>query len=70
MRPHGTAIRDIRNGQNLGLRKLAERTGLNRGYLSRIERGLIRTPASGTLQRIADGLKVPVDAITITEEKP
>lgn len=69
MRPHGIAIRDIRKGQNIGLRTLAERTGLDRGHLSRIEQGKVRNPASVTLQRIADGLKVPVDAITITEEK-
>lgn len=64
MRPNGTAIRDIRKGQNIGLRLLAERTGLDRSHLSRIERGKVRNPASATLQRIADGLKVPVDAIT------
>ncbi|MFS4103850.1 helix-turn-helix domain-containing protein [Streptomyces sp. PD-S100-1] len=69
MRPHGTAIRDIRNGQNLGLRALAERAGIDRGHLSRIERGEVRNPASATLHRIAAALKVPVDAITITEEK-
>ncbi|MFI9598854.1 helix-turn-helix domain-containing protein [Streptomyces sp. NPDC052043] len=69
MRPSGTAIRAIRNGQNLGLRELATRTGLDRGHLSRIERGEVCNPASHTIHRIADALKVPVDAITRTEEQ-
>lgn len=68
VRPHGTAIRDIRKGQNLGLRELARRTGLDRGYLSRLERGQIRNPGPGVLHRIAAALKVPVDATTVTEE--
>jgi transcriptional regulator with XRE-family HTH domain len=43
-------------------------TGLDRGYLSRIERGLIRHVADPSVQTIADALDVPIEAI-IHKEK-
>lgn len=53
----------------MSIRGLQQRTGLNRGYLSRVERGLIRTPASDKVLRLAKALNVPPQAIT-HEEKP
>ncbi|MGG7610944.1 helix-turn-helix domain-containing protein [Streptomyces sp. ZG43] len=69
MRPNGPAIRAIRKAQNLGLRGLQQQSGLNRGYLSRMERGLIRQPADDQVRKVADVLAVPIAAIT-HEETP
>lgn len=44
-------------------------TELERGYLSRLERGHIREPAEDKLTRIAEALGVPHTAIT-HEENP
>ncbi|MFD9603254.1 helix-turn-helix domain-containing protein [Streptomyces sp. NPDC059970] len=68
MRPNGRAIRAIRQAQNLSLRALQQTTGLDRGYLSRMERGLIRKPADDPVLKVATALKVPPDAITHEEE--
>ncbi|MEU1805871.1 helix-turn-helix transcriptional regulator [Streptomyces sp. NPDC019937] len=67
MTPNGTAIRAIREAQRLSIRGLALRTGLNRGYLSRLERGHIRESADHKVRAIAAVLDVPVDAITHKE---
>ncbi|NUV31993.1 helix-turn-helix transcriptional regulator [Streptomyces odorifer] len=67
MRPNGPAIRAIRKAQNLSLRGLQQQTGLNRGYLSRMERGLIRQPADDQVRKVADVLAVPLAAITHEE---
>ncbi|MFD7101886.1 helix-turn-helix domain-containing protein [Streptomyces celluloflavus] len=67
MRPNGSAIRAIRKAQSMSLRALSGRTGLNRGYLSRLERDQIRETASTTVQTIADALRVPTAAITHQE---
>ncbi|SFT31877.1 helix-turn-helix domain-containing protein [Streptomyces sp. ok210] len=69
MRPNGRAIRAIREAQNLSLRALQQTTGLNRGYLSRMERGLIREAADDPVLKVADALTVPPEAIT-HEEMP
>lgn len=68
MRPNGDAIRAIRRAQNLGLRVLQEMTGLNRGYLSRLERGHIREPDEDHIRTVADALNVAPEAITHQEE--
>lgn len=51
----------------MSLRALSGRTGLNRGYLSRLERDQIRETAATTVQTIADALRVPTAAITHQE---
>lgn len=53
----------------MSLRVLQEATGINRGYLSRLERGQIRRPGEQQVRRVATALRVPIDAIT-DEEKP
>ncbi|MFD8949397.1 helix-turn-helix domain-containing protein [Streptomyces xanthophaeus] len=68
MRPNGPAQRAIREAQNKSLRLLERMTGLDRGYLSRIERGQIRHVADPSVQMIADALDVPIEAI-INKEK-
>ncbi|MFG2400708.1 helix-turn-helix domain-containing protein [Streptomyces lydicus] len=67
MTPNGSAIRAIREAQKLSIRALSNRTGLNRGYLSRLERGLIRDPAHERVEAIAQAMRVPTDAITHKE---
>ncbi|MEU8316668.1 MULTISPECIES: helix-turn-helix domain-containing protein [Actinomycetes] len=68
MKPNGTAIRALRKARNAGLRKLSRETGLDRGYLSRLERGLAGARA-GTVERIAAALEVPTAAITHEEQQ-
>ncbi|WP_435173247.1 helix-turn-helix domain-containing protein [Actinacidiphila sp. bgisy145] len=68
MRPNGIAIRTIRKAQNLTLRGLARQARCHPSHLSRLERGLAGA-SDETIQRLADGLMVPVGAIaTLTEE--
>jgi hypothetical protein len=43
-------------------------TGFNRGYLSRLERGLIREPDEKHIRTVADALNVAPEAITHQEE--
>jgi transcriptional regulator with XRE-family HTH domain len=69
VRPNGTAIRAIREAQQISLRELQKKTGLNRGYLSRMERGLIREPSDPAVQKVASALAVPPDAITHEEKE-
>ncbi|MGW4028191.1 helix-turn-helix domain-containing protein [Streptomyces sp. NPDC004838] len=66
MKPNGTAIRALRTARKTGLRALSRHTGLDRGYLSRLERGLAGA-SDRTVERIAHALEVPVAAITHEE---
>ncbi|MFJ6348597.1 helix-turn-helix domain-containing protein [Streptomyces sp. NPDC092046] len=67
MTPDGPAIRRIRKAQNMSLRALQQQTGIDRGYLSRMERGLIRRSADHRVRTIADALHVKPAAITQEE---
>lgn len=51
----------------MSLRAMQTTTGLNRGYLSRLERGLIRESDDGPVLKVASALNVPPDAITHKE---
>ncbi len=53
----GKRVRSIRRRSGTTLDQLAEATGLNKGYLSRIESGE-KTPSIATLLKLADALKV------------
>ena len=65
--PNGEAIRAIREAQKLSIRALSRKTGLDRGYLSRLERGHIRHPADSTVEAIAAAMRVSTSAITHKE---
>ncbi|MFJ2399784.1 helix-turn-helix domain-containing protein [Streptomyces xanthochromogenes] len=67
MTPNGAAIRTIRELRGLTLRRLAHLIGRDPGFLSHIETEQ-QGAGNDTLQRIADELHVPIDAIT--REKP
>ncbi|MBL1100090.1 helix-turn-helix domain-containing protein [Streptomyces coffeae] len=63
MKANGVAIRELRRVKLGGLRELERRTGLDRGYLSRLERGR-RGASLSTLLLIAKALDVHHQAIT------
>ncbi|MEU4256323.1 MULTISPECIES: helix-turn-helix domain-containing protein [Streptomyces] len=66
MKPNGVAIRALRTAKRCGLRELEEKTGLSRGYLSRLERGE-RGGSPETVLLIARALDVPPEAINKEE---
>ena len=61
-------LRRIRVRRGLTIKDLQERTGVNRGTISRAERRE-RTPLPLTLQRLADALGVDIEDLT-EEENP
>jgi transcriptional regulator with XRE-family HTH domain len=57
--PLGNLLRTRRAELRLSLSQLADRTGLHKSYLARLEVGAVRQPASENLQRIAAALELP-----------
>ncbi len=55
----GNHIRQRRRELGLSLNHLAAATGLHKSFLSRLESGAVRQPASDSLQRIANALQLP-----------
>ncbi|WP_142170102.1 helix-turn-helix domain-containing protein [Streptomyces sp. SLBN-134] len=70
MKPNGRMIRGIREGRKLSLRKLEAQTGLNRGYLSRLENEQIGEVGSEQVRRVAAALEVPESLILDEETTP
>jgi transcriptional regulator with XRE-family HTH domain len=68
MKPNRTALQALRRANRWGLRELERRTGLNRGYLSRLERGR-RGASLTTLTVLADLYDVPVTDLTSEDTK-
>lgn len=68
MKPNGRMIRGIRTGRKLSLRELEAKTGLNRGYLSRLEREQVRDVGSEQVRRVAEALQVS-EALLIADEE-
>jgi transcriptional regulator with XRE-family HTH domain len=65
--PNGTAIRALRTALKLGIRVVEQRTGLDRSFLSRLERGE-RGATEDQLRAIARAMDVPVAAINREEQ--
>ncbi|MFG3660297.1 helix-turn-helix domain-containing protein [Streptomyces sp. NPDC047706] len=63
MRPHPSAIRFRREALDMSLRTLSAKTGINRGHLSRVERGLAGL-GDANIQKVAEALGVSPAAIT------
>lgn len=63
-------IRGIRTGRKLSLRELEAQTGLNRGYLSRLETGQVQDVGSEQVRKVATALQVPQDLIVEEETTP
>ncbi|MFL4904888.1 helix-turn-helix domain-containing protein [Streptomyces sp. MMS24-I2-30] len=66
MRPHSSAIRYRRRALNMSLRTLSAKTGINRGHLSRVERGLAGL-GDQNIAKVADALGVTTNDITHKE---
>ena len=58
----GRKIRQLRTQQRLSQMQLAERVGMAAAFLSRVEAGE-KEPCLGTIQALAQGLKVPLRRI-------
>lgn len=58
----GNRLRSIRRRLGVTLEQLAERTGLNKGYLSRIESGE-KSPSIATLLKLSAELRVPTSQL-------
>ncbi|MEV2249356.1 helix-turn-helix transcriptional regulator [Streptomyces sp. NPDC050147] len=67
MKPNGPAVRAIRQARKMSIRELQAKTGLNRGYLSRLERAQIRDTGEEQVRKVATALQVPQDLITHEE---
>jgi transcriptional regulator with XRE-family HTH domain len=65
----GSRIRELREQRGLSLRALAEMCDVSPNTVSLIERSL-SSPCVDTLQRLANGLGVPIAALFETEESP
>ena len=62
-------IRQIRKDKNLGLDELARLSGVSKSMLAQIERGS-GNPSLSTLWKIANGMKVPFDALVTRPKAP
>lgn len=60
----GSYLREQRQGAQLSIRQLAERTGISNPYLSQIERGL-KKPSAEILQAIAKGLRISAEQLYV-----
>jgi transcriptional regulator with XRE-family HTH domain len=65
---YGEAIRELRGSLGLSQEQLARISGLDRTYVSGIERGE-RNPSLTNLLKIADQLEVPVSVIARLAER-
>jgi transcriptional regulator with XRE-family HTH domain len=57
----GHAIQRAREAKGWTLRQLAEEADIDFGYIGRLERGEIRRPGAGRLQRLASALDVDIE---------
>ena len=58
----GSRLRALRRKRHLTLEQVAGATGLNRGYLSRLESGE-KSPSIATTLKLANALEVPIAAL-------
>lgn len=65
----GPRLRDARKAQGLTLAALAERSGVTKGFLSEVERGLT-SPSVGTLLRLCDTLGLRVGELFDRDDRP
>lgn len=54
----GSALRDLRENQNISARQLAEKSGISAAMISRIESGQV-SPSISTMTAISNALEVP-----------
>lgn len=63
-----TNIKKLREDARLSLEEMARRSGVSKSMLAQIERGE-GNPTLSTLSKLAIGLKVPFDALTVRSKK-
>jgi transcriptional regulator with XRE-family HTH domain len=63
----GQKIRDIRLRRGLTVQKLAEASGLSKGFVSQVENGRT-SPSLATLYDIARSLETSVASLVVEEE--
>jgi transcriptional regulator with XRE-family HTH domain len=68
MRNPGERIRTLRTEKNLTLPALAERAGLSKGLISKLENNEDSNPSLSTLYKIAEALEITVADILETEQ--
>jgi transcriptional regulator with XRE-family HTH domain len=66
-RPFGPRVRALREGMELSLRELAERSGVSAPMLSQVERGET-SPTLAVATRIADGLELTLSQLLRLDE--
>lgn len=59
----GEKIRLERNKRNISMETLADRCGLSRNTIYKIEKGLIYSTKSSTLKKICDTLLISMDKV-------
>ncbi len=59
----GPAIREERLRREWSIAKLARKTELDGGYISRLERAKVPSPSLETIRRIAEALELSVDEL-------
>jgi transcriptional regulator with XRE-family HTH domain len=59
----GAALREYRRKAGISQRELAERTGLDFSYISKIENGRIPSPAADTIVMICEVLEIPPEEL-------
>ncbi|MDZ7290665.1 MAG: helix-turn-helix domain-containing protein [candidate division KSB1 bacterium] len=59
----GQALRDIRRAKNLSQRELAQKTGVDFSYISKIENDRLPPPAADTIVKICEILDVPPEQL-------
>lgn len=57
----GHRLKAAREAKGYSLRQLAESTGIDFGYIGRLERGHIAEPGPGRLQRLAEALDIDLE---------
>lgn len=56
-------LRQWREGAELTRLQLAQRAGLQEGYISRLERGFYQHPSAAVMQKLAEALGQPVEKL-------
>ncbi len=65
----GERVRDLRKAQGVSQRDLAERSGIDFTYLSKIENGRMEPPSEDVIRRIAQELSVDTDELIVLADK-
>lgn len=63
MIPFGDAVRAVRKSLGIRQEDLADKIGMQRSYLSKVEGGKVRNPTVETRRQIADGLGLTLDEL-------